>query len=345
MAGIFPQGGKNFYTHARDSGTINGKLGHGLLETSSTKKERIAGAVIVPCSRKKTLPHGEKADAASLLCANQPALQTAWQGALAQLTPEIPAQYLYAGRGFSIARRAAGAAAAPMFVISAGLGLVAASEPIPSYALTISPDATDAITAKAIGTFSHADWWRSISSGPFTTPLEQVFQSAGEKPVLLACSAPYAELIKGALVALPEEALKRLRIFGAQLKFLLPPKLADQVMPFDDRFNNLYPGTRTDFPQRAMAYFMERILPLSPLGTTGDHANLVSDLMISQPMQPRAKREQKSDEELISLIRSSQGGGTKRPLSIRRLRYEFGIACEQSRFTRLVRASIAEAAE
>src|SRR3546814_11604409 len=48
-------------------------------------------------------------------------------------------------------------------LVSAGLGLVEASTPIPAYGCTVLVGADDGIQSRVDGTFSIASWWRALS--------------------------------------------------------------------------------------------------------------------------------------------------------------------------------------
>ncbi|WP_224756080.1 hypothetical protein, partial [Burkholderia contaminans] len=64
-----------------------------------------------------------------------------WARAVRKTRPSGLAQDVYMGRGFAEARRVAVALDSTLHIISAGLGVVSAAEPIPLYDLTVSSGA------------------------------------------------------------------------------------------------------------------------------------------------------------------------------------------------------------
>lgn len=64
-----------------------------------------------------------------------------WVGRLEAADARVPAGRLYYGRGFAESESAAEAIGAPLFIVSAGLGMVAAETQVPSYSLTVTPAA------------------------------------------------------------------------------------------------------------------------------------------------------------------------------------------------------------
>src|SRR3546814_4941684 len=87
-----------------------------------------------------------------------------WLGRVANAPSCHPASDVYCGRSFQEARAAAAAIDAKLIIVSAGLGLVEASTPIPAYGCTVLVGADDGIQSRVDGTFSIASWWRALSS-------------------------------------------------------------------------------------------------------------------------------------------------------------------------------------
>lgn len=238
------------------------------------------------------------------------------------------------GRGFGFGRAAADQAGARLFVVSAGLGLVAGTTPIPSYGLTVASRDHDSIASRVTERFDAAAWWSAVSASPFSTDWRQVFDSPG--PVLMALSQGYANLIGADLAELDESDRSRLRLFGVGLSDVLPTSVAKQVMPYDERLDVILPGTRTDFAQRALSHFAAS----AAVAASGDGAKEIVDAALEGIEAPRRMaRPRATDDELVGAIRrhlrTTRGIG--RVLS--RLRHEDSIACEQRRFTRLYRVA------
>ena len=171
----------------------------------SHKDAGLAAAVLVNCTRRKSVRPSRESRAVSLPKSTQRGLETAWLNRVNGLIAVRPAGVLYSSRGFLLAQRAAQIAGAPLYVVSAGLGLVAADCVIPSYSITIGGRGDDSVSTRVTGRFDPTDWWSAVSQGRFATPLHQVFSNSPRRPVLLGLTRPYAHMLGPALAGLPEQ--------------------------------------------------------------------------------------------------------------------------------------------
>ncbi|MES3100527.1 hypothetical protein [Sphingomonas faeni] len=286
-------------------------------------------AIVVPCaSRKRVTPHAS-ARALSLSRSSQSALEDAWIERLSGLPHQMPAKQLYMGRGFALGASAATSSGARLYVISAGLGLVDADRSVPSYGVTVGPHGADAIRARSIDAFDPQSWWTAVRSSAFSIDWTEAF--SGEGPVLIALTRAYAEMILGDLIALPDAHKERLRLFGLALPAILPSDLAQSVMPYDERLDRILRGTRTDFAQRALSHFAEKV----QCGDRRDDRERVLSILRRHRHPDRIDRPRMTDADIVAAIskhlRTEKGIGR----ILRRLRDVDGVACEQRRFTRL----------
>lgn len=81
-------------------------------------------AVVTICAQQKRLKVPAEGTPAGLDLQTQSDQELAWRRAVATLPAKVTAADLYAGRAFGLAKAAATTAASPLYVISAGLGLV-----------------------------------------------------------------------------------------------------------------------------------------------------------------------------------------------------------------------------
>jgi hypothetical protein len=290
-------------------------------------------AVIIPCSSRKRLKPEAWARAVSVPRMPQVEFETAWRLKLASLTRTLAAKDLYCGRGASLGRQAAHAATAPLYMASAGLGLVRASEIVPTYGITVARRGEDSVPKRIVGGFDPGAWWSGVSAGPMSTNLERLMSDSTGGLTLVALSGPYAELLKHSLSLLPDRLIADLRIFGWRLHRVLPPILHNSIMGYDARLERVLPGTQTDFAQRALAHFVQFVLPLGE-GDAERHRRFVSESLTGLAFPHRVARPRASDPEILNWLRRPEqvGGGVGSLL--RRIRNS-GIACEQSRFSRL----------
>jgi len=225
-------------------------------------------------------------------------------------------------------------------VVSAGLGLIAADRPIPAYGMTIGGRGPESVREQVAGHFDAAAWWQSVSAGPFATPLASLFEDGSDLPVLVALTQPYAQMLAPSLEDLTDTAIRRVRIAGIDLARLLPKRVANQVLPYDGRLEAILPGTKADFPQRALFHFVKNGLAACPSGNATDHCRWVESALADQPAPERPVRPRLSDDEIVQLIERHLPEACGIGGLLRVLRDREGVACEQARFSRLYRAAV-----
>ncbi|SNB85249.1 hypothetical protein SAMN06265338_1485 [Rhodoblastus acidophilus] len=310
------------------------------IAASNTLLEKRADALLVPCASRKSVQVTAGACAISLPNAPQREVETAWLSLLSALPPESPARSLYSGRGFHLARQAASATGAALYAVSAGLGLVAAEKIVPAYGITVGGRSRDSVASRVLGPFDVGAWWRAISGGPFATPLHELFTAGSVRPVLMALTQPYARMLAPVLDSLVDSDVVRLRIVGVNLKSILPQRLFAQILPYDERLDAIFPGTRADFPQRAIAHFASEGLSGGSIVDASEHQVWVENALAGHVRPERPERPRLSDDELMVLIERHLSPGSSVGRLLRVLRDEERVACEQARFSRLYRRAI-----
>lgn len=249
-----------------------------------------------------------------------------------------PVNTLYQGRAFSEAKRSACAAQAPLFVVSAGHGIVNCDELLPSYDLTVAPSSDNQLHSmlhrmNKTGT----DWWQVLTKS-FAEPrsLAALFNNHALENciVLLAIPSTYLSMLHEDLMSLKDEHISRLRIitseFGAAR---LTGRLREMVLPYDERLegNASYAGTRSDFAQRALRHFVEELHGHElPFATAHERVTSAMKALTKRNLPIRKKKSDESIEELLlqnwHRCRGSQSG------LLRWLRDDQRVSCEQGRF-------------
>ena len=113
--------------------------------------------------------------------------------------PRVRAEDLYCGRAFTEAIAAASVFAGPLWVVSAGLGLVQSSDFVPSYNLTITPTSDESIQRRLSSDEFRLDaWWRIVNRKsrnhtPLTTLIHE--QLRRRSLMVLALSTQYLYLV------------------------------------------------------------------------------------------------------------------------------------------------------
>ena len=294
---------------------------------------RLAAAIVTVCTHRKKVRPSIVATAVSLPFGSQTAVQSAWLEKIRGLPPKVTVSALYAGRGFGLAVQASTSARAKMYVLSAGLGLVAASQRVPSYGLTVSEGHAESVAARVSGEFDAAAWFSALLSSPYSKKWSEAVGRSGR--ILVALTRPYAEMVGSSLVESDPAILPRLRIFGAALSAALPSALRPAVAPYDDRLDAILPGTRTDFSQRALLHFVNCVAAKNEARDREADFAAVEAALRRVAAPDRMRRPRRTDEEILQLISARLESEFGIARILRALRDEEGIACEQSRFSRL----------
>lgn len=260
------------------------------------------------------------------------ALADAWRGLLVSAPLVGTAATLYQGRSISDTASVATHLSSQWYVVSAGLGLVSAEQPVPSY------DCTVATGSKLCDRLAHlrasdADWWSALTESQ-PHPLSRLISQG---PTLLALPSSYLRMVLHDLSRVSRSEAEYLRIFTSTAgAAIVPDRLAACVMPYDDRLESVpgYSGTRTDFAQRALRHF---VLKLNATRLPRDEAReRVKVALLRRPRPSRTQGVRLSDDEICKALLAQwtrhEGRSTR---LLRYLRDEAGISCEQRRFSRI----------
>jgi hypothetical protein len=268
-------------------------------------------------------------------------LASDWVARVANALACHPASDVYCGRSFQEARAAAATIDAKLIIVSAGLGLVEASTPIPAYGCTVLVGADDGIQSRVDGNFSIASWWRALSSSSHLSRSLEDMMRGQPGPLLVALSEAYIEMLAPELIALPPNDLARVRIFTASPAARLPDALRPFRMPYDDRLDgpdSPCRGTLNDFASRALGHFVGLGRGIVPQASLDADVAAVRSALSTWRAAQKFDRARYDDDTMLKLIAvhwESAGGSASRLL--RYFRDELDIACEQSRFAALAR--------
>lgn len=309
----------------------------------TTDRASPISAVVIPCAGKKRIRPNNASTAVSVRRGPQSAVEKAWLETISSLPAEVEAGALYSSRSFGLARETARGYGAALFIISAGLGFLPGERRIPVYGLTVSGRGPESAAVRTEGQFTRAAWWDAVARGPYSVDIATCLDGPEDGLVLLALTQPYAEMIGSAFATAVEGAEHRVRIFGRGIGALLPTKLAESIMPYDDRLDVLIPGTRTDFSHRALRHFAHNVA--NSEGGVLQHRQLVLSAMDGVVAPARPKRPRVPDDAIIARIHEHLKTTTGIGRTLRRLRDFDAIACEQSRFTRLYRIAARQGAQ
>ncbi len=301
--------------------------------------------IVTTCSNRKRFKPSQDLKARNLAYDDLCNVAQDWSKRTEVATEKVLAGDLYCGRGFREAEIAAKYLGQKPWVISAGLGVLCHDTLVPAYDLTLSRSSDDCVFKYVKGKKSPSDWWEAMALQRQTpNPLSRLVKNNPNTMILIACSGAYTNLIANDLLSLPEEDLLRIRIFGPQNLDKTPEKIRSLIMPYDARFdgpNSPLPGTKADFSQRVLRYFVETTAQTTNnIYDPKHHATLVEELQANWRPIEKIDREKKTDEEILGIIESlwmqAQGSSAK---MLRILRDQEKIACEQGRFAALFRVA------
>ncbi|MHC2088769.1 hypothetical protein [Methylobacterium sp. CM6244] len=293
--------------------------------------------VITACTNRKRKPVTDCLHVSALTSAAMPALAAEWASRLRGAPKRFPAKEIYGGRGFKEAVDAAEKLSATLMVVSAGLGLIYAITEVPPYACTTVTDAEDSVSSRVEGAFSASAWWTAVKKeSPFGVALSDATREQ-DGLILGAFSDAYIELVAADFLSLSDDDLERVRLFTRAPLNRIPADLRPYVMPYDDRLDgpdSPIPGTISDFPGRALRHFADR---LSGGGnrSAAEHASAVTSALTGWQYPIKVSRVRSNDEALLALMRKHWD--SERGCSLKRLRHEFNLACEQGRYATLAR--------
>ncbi len=266
-----------------------------------------------------------------------------------QAIPEsdlLAASDLYAGRSISEAKQTAGTLFSPLYIVSAGHGVLRADELVPAYDVTVSPAPDNKLHCCLLRLGkSPADWWQALieAFGPQRS-LAELITGSTHAIVLLAVPSVYLRLLEPDLGCLSDTDIQRLRVLtSCHGATRLAPRLQHLVMPYDERLEGLpnYAGTRSDFPQRALRHFTT-VLQGHELSLESAREQVLQAMAsLRKPVLP--ERQRRTDDDIVTLLRQNwvrlQGSSTA---LLRYLRDDALIACEQSRFRTLHQRALFE---
>lgn len=260
------------------------------------------------------------------------ALGRRWNELLRTTPPVCEARVLYQGRSMTEAVAVAEQLAARLYIVSAGIGLVAASRLVPGYDCTV---ATGSVLGRRLLSegFGPSHWWNQMASRNLR-PLSRLLSRS---PSYLALPASYLRLVHDDLASVPASAAQHLRIFtspaGARE---VPTHLVACVLPYDDRLESVpaFAGTQMDFPQRALRHFVQSLGGQAL--TLKEAQPAVAAALSKQHRRNRPERVRLSDDDIQEILTAqwARFAGSSTRL-LRYLRDEALVSCEQKRFSRL----------
>jgi hypothetical protein len=297
--------------------------------------------IITACSSRKSVKPVRMLRAATIPKGSFREVGSCWIDRVRTSAKLVSAGELYQGRSFFESCAAADALGCDLYIVSAGLGLVARETLIPAYSITVANGSPDDIRHRVsdVANGLASRWWNLVSRrSPLGTGIAELVRETSGL-VLIALPSGYLEMVADDLAELHGRSIRRLRIFTLALPEAFPGKLRRAVMPYDDRLDgpdSERPGTRSDFAPRALRHFADRVLSKFPEGDLDAHRRAVNSTLAGWRRPKTPVRSRRTDAEMKALIRANwKAAGGRSGRMLRVLRDDLEIACEQSRFAKL----------
>ena len=223
-------------------------------------------------------------------------------------------------------------------MVSAGQGLLAEEEKVPSYSATFASGEPDCVASGKVSSDILTDWWTLLcewrrSSGKVISSLADLAHAYPDQPMVVALSADYfkatqSDLLK-ARAALNNPDLLVIISAGTSSS----GELANNLVPADARLENVFGKSRIVLNARVA----EMVLRQFKSGEirASKVASYLGELIRGLPPSTYPKRESGSDSEVSAFISKKLHLS---PCSCSRLLQEYratGRACEQKRFRNL----------
>lgn len=296
--------------------------------------------IIVTCANRKRLPVPTHARMRRVAGARVSTRVRAWVQRLSENSaPELPAEQLYAGEHWDVARGLPKCVAQPasLWVVSAGYGLIPATASIKPYSATFSPGHPDSVVNLRgdVGA-----WWCGLAdwegpSGAART-LTDLAKQRPDLRLILVLSDPYLRACMGDITS-AAASLKdpsQLSIICAGAKPVAAIK--EHLLPSDARLQHSLGGTL----QALNVRFAAHLLAGGSLSHSAMKRRALA-MLRKQPPLPVYSRTRMSDAQLRQFIRT-RSRTVEAPSHTRLLRElrTAGLACEQGRFADLFYAEL-----
>ena len=298
--------------------------------------------IITPCSDRKYGFTPEHMRAASLPFGCLPSVANEWAVRVKQSIPTNAARDVYAGRSFVELKAAQSLVSADLVIISAGLGIVRGQQKIPNYGITVSRSASDSIFKKIEGKAQSTEWWSHLQKTMGAKFDLNSIDFGAYDLVLMIMSKNYAKMVSSDLSLMSADVIKKLRVFGVGINSLMPLKLRDNILSYDQRLNGPdydHLGTMTDLPARCLLDFCKQMQSNSEIGRGLQYDKEFVETRLDGMRYPEVfDRKVCTDDEVKLFILEhwdTNKGNVNKTL---RLLRDKGFACEQTRFAKLFKS-------
>jgi len=278
------------------------------------------------CSAKKSTPPKLILDCPPM---DQFKLANEWRSKISGSLATTPASDLYVGRGYkTLLERLHGNQ--ELFIVSAGLGLVEKTKPIPSYDCTIAKGFKSSLENFVEGQVSLTQWWEDLSSSDFSDGKISNLKGTADF-YLVGLTANYLQMVSQDL---RETDAVKVIICGPKIQI---PDLGSDVIrvPYTSAFDGPQcpiRGVKSDFVQRCHADFISRLVKYNDL--TFALQSVLHDMQNWEEPH-RLNNQSLDDVAILELILKHKCKFASMGKLHKFFRHELHIAGEQKRFSNL----------
>lgn len=278
---------------------------------------------VTNCSLKKAIPPKLLMNG---IRSKQKHVNEKWVSIINSAQPEITAENLYTGRGFKALLSETHDQ--PLYIVSAGLGLISSNQKVPSYDCTISPGYNSSLGNYIDEKLDLNLWWKEINKSKYSVGN---FKNIGQNcdVMLISLTKQYLNMV---FDDLNSTNFKKI-IFSAPSVNLFDADAKVTLSPYTEAFDGpdgLFRGTKYDFAQRCHADFINRI---HSQGSVDKALNSVSVDMEHWSLPKKNINKKIDDEELLQKINIYKDKFTSMNPMLIFFRRELRIACEKKRFS------------
>lgn len=296
---------------------------------------------ITTCTSRKTLPCPAGLSMQSIAANPLQKRFSAWLERLSCDKSETKKTIdLYSGGSWKIVRRINSEFGGKLktWVVSAGQGLLAEEEKVPSYAATFASGEPDCVLSGKVSSDNLTDWWTLLcewrrANGKVISSLADLAHAYPDQPMVVALSADYFKATQ------PDLLKARATLSNPDLLVIISAgtnssrELANNLVPADARLEHVFGNSRIMLNARVAEMVLRQFK--SEEIRASKVASYLGEIIRGLPPSTYPKRERASDNEVSAFISQKLH---LRPFSCSRLLQEYratGRACEQKRFRNL----------
>lgn len=238
----------------------------------------------------------------------------------------------------------------PVWVVSAGYGLISAKQEISSYNATFNANDENSVSKFFSGESlaeKNISWWNKINAKESTVhkkagPIEELYIDNTTDIFFIVVPPNYLKVLEPELQKLASSGtLHKENTFIFSSKQNLNPSLRDFYFQAKDNFCKDLGGSRISLNIRLASYIIKRLTLEGAVAPQVE--SLYNDLLKNLPPAEKFNRKRMTDEDVYHFIREElESLGIKESSASKLLRTlrSKGMACEQKRFGKLYKEFI-----